>query len=75
VLKHQPTTIDRIVVLAVSPITVNFLVLAATTALLDMEVIALVVEVHGPPASVAPDDGQVTAVYFDPHEFTFGTDL
>lgn len=66
-LEHQPTAVDRLMVLTPSPVGVEFLILTASTALLDMEMIALIILVHGPTAPVAPDDGQASSVNFDSH--------
>ena len=61
-LEHQAPAVDRLVILAPAPVGVELVVLTTAAALLDVEVISLVIRVDGTAAPVAPDDGQVGAV-------------
>jgi hypothetical protein len=72
VLEHQAAAIDRLVIFEPSPIGVKLLVFATATALLDMKVILLIVQVHDSAATIAPDNGQLCAldVYFHRHKIT-----
>lgn len=58
VFEHQSTAIDRLAVPAPSPVPIDLPKLATAAALLDVEMVPLIVGVHHPPASVAPEDGQ-----------------
>lgn len=61
-LEHQPPAVDRLVILAPTPIGVELFVFAAAAALLDVEMVAFIVGIDGAASTVAPDDGQASAV-------------
>jgi hypothetical protein len=68
--EHKTTAVDARLVFAPAPVGVDFLVLPTSATLLDVEVVALVIQVHRTFAAIAPDDGLKSSVDFDLH----GTD-
>lgn len=71
-LEHQPAAVDRLMILAPAPVYVELLVLVATAAMLDVEVIVLVVRLDGTTTAATPDDSQVSTVKvgIDGHRLT-----
>jgi hypothetical protein len=64
VLKHEPTTVNRRVILAPAPIGVNRLEFAASAALLHVKVVAFIGKVYGASTPVAPDNGEISTINF-----------
>lgn len=65
--KHESPAVNRLVILAPTPVGVDLLVLPTTAALLDVEVIAFVISIDNSAAAVAPDYGQPTVINVDMH--------
>ncbi len=63
--KHQPATVDACAVRAVSPIRIHSVEFATAAALFRMEVVAFIIRVDSSPASVTPDDKQVSRFWVD----------
>ena len=61
-LEHRATAIHRIVVATPSPIRVDLPKLATSAALFDVEVVTLIIGVHGTSTSVAPEDGEAGSI-------------
>lgn len=66
-LKHQTTAVDGTVMLAPSPVGIDFLILSAAATLFLVPVVTLIIKIDRPTASIAPNHGQKAAIYFDPH--------
>jgi hypothetical protein len=55
-LEHQPPAINRFMILTPTPVSIDLPVFSAATALLDMKVVAFVIQDDYPPATVAPNN-------------------
>ena len=66
-LEQQPAAIYGFVVLAPAPVCVDLFVLPTSSALLDVEVIALVIQVHRSPATITPNDREKAGINVDLH--------
>src|ERR1700757_2804477 len=64
-LEHQATTIDRLAVFTPTPIRVDLLIPLTASTLLSVEMIVLLIEVHGASAPITPNDGFVRPINFE----------
>ncbi len=68
-LEHQAAAINALVVLTPAPVSVNAFVFPATTALFMMKVITFIIKVDCSFATIAPNDREMSLIYFNFHCF------